>query len=236
MKEETKLSLIIPAYNEEKRIGNVVKSYSTFLDKKYNYEIIIVCDGNDCTSYIIKNMMIDNPNIRLIEYHGRQGKGMAIIRGFSESYGNVLAFVDADESVLPEEFDKLVNALEDNDCAIASRRISGAQIVIGQPWIRIIPSKIFNIIVNVMFDLGIKDTQCGAKVFKKEPIDSVLLSLKTKGFEFDVELLWRIKSKGFSIKEVPIKWVHNNGSTFNLIYSISMFLSLLRIRLRPCNI
>lgn len=89
----------------------------------------------------------------------------------------------------------------------------------------------FNILVNLLFGLGIRDTQCGAKVFKREVLDLLLPVFKTRGFEFDVELLWRIKNADFKIKEVPITWKHEEGSTFSLKYSSMMFLSLLRIRL-----
>jgi glycosyltransferase involved in cell wall biosynthesis len=231
MKKEFKLSIVVPAYNEKERITKMINSYINFLSMKYDYEIIVVHDGNDGTGSLIKNVMIDRPNIKLIEFSERQGKGRAIIHGFKECTGEILAFVDADESVSPEEFDKLMSALKDVDCAIASRRAKGAYIPIDKSLKRKISSKIFNIIVNMMFDLNIKDTQCGAKVFKKEVIYQVISSLKTKGFEFDVELLWRIKNGGFKIKEVPIVWKHDNGSTFSLKYSYNMLISLIKIRL-----
>lgn len=233
MNIECKLSIVIPAYNEKKRIVKMINLYIEFLDKKYDYEIIVVHDGNDGTDSLIKNIMKNRPNIKLIKLSERQGKGGAIIYGLKECRGEILAFVDADESVSPEEFEKLVKALKYTDCVISSRRINGAYITKDKSLIRKIPSKIFNIIVNLMFDLGIKDTQCGAKVFKKEVIDQIISSLETKGFEFDVELLWRIKTKGFKIKEIPIVWRHDSDSTFSLKYSYNMLASLIRIRFYP---
>lgn len=225
-----KLSLIIPAYNEEKRIGRVVESYSAFLDKKYDYELIIVSDGNDNTAGIVKGMSANNPRIKLLQFPTRQGKGGGIIQGFKESKGEVVGFVDSDESILPEEFDKLIHTLKSTDCAIASRRVAGASIPVRQPWNRRISSRIFNIMVNLMFNIGIKDTQCGAKIMKKEVIDAVLPELKTTGFEFDVELLWRARKTGFGVKEVPVTWKHEEGSRFSLKYSGMMFLNLLKLR------
>lgn len=94
-------------------------------------------------------------------------------------------------------------------------------------------SKVFNILVNLMFDLGIKDTQCGAKVFKKSIVEPLLSMMKNRGFEFDVELLWRIKKGGFNIKEIPVEWKHEGNSTFSLKYSGIMLLNLLKLRLLP---
>ncbi|MGB8216456.1 MAG: dolichyl-phosphate beta-glucosyltransferase [Candidatus Methanoperedens sp.] len=224
------LSLVIPAYNEEKRISRVIDSYSAFLDKKYDYELLIVCDGNDNTAGIVRGMIEYNPHIRLLEFPTRQGKGCAIIQGFKESHGELVGFVDSDESVSPLDFAKLINSLNGADCAIASRRVKGARISAHQPWGRRISSKVFNILINSIFNLGIKDTQCGAKVFKKSILEPLLPLMKTRGFEFDVELLWRIKNADFRIKEVPVEWKHELGSTFSLKYSGIMFLNLLKLR------
>lgn len=225
-----KLSLVIPAYNEEKRIGEVISSYSKFLSEKYDYEIIIICDGTDNTARIVKNTMAVNSRIRLVEFRERQGKGGGIIHGLKESRGDIIGFVDSDKAVSPAEFGRLVDSLDGYGCAIASRRVKGARILNDRPYTRRLPSMVFNRIVNALFNLDIMDTQCGAKVFKKEVIMDVLPLLRTRGFEFDVELLWRIKSKGYSIREVPVVWEHKDGSTFSLRYSFSMFVSLVKTR------
>ncbi len=225
-----KLSLVIPAYNKEKRISEVVSSYSSFFSGKYDYDLIIVCDGTDNTARIVRDMTAHDPHIRLLEFKERQGKGGGIVHGLRSSKGDVLAFVDADKSVPPEEFEKLLSYLDCNDCVIASRRVKGAHTV-DKPYARRFPSMIFNIIVNLLFNLNIRDTQCGAKLFTKEAVEDLLPHLKTKGFEFDVELLWRLKNKGCMVREVPINWKHDNGSTFSLGHSCSMLMSLIRIRL-----
>jgi glycosyltransferase involved in cell wall biosynthesis len=224
------ISLVIPAYNKEKRIGGVISSYSAYLSGKCDYELIIVCDGTDNTARIVRDMTAHDPHISLLEFKERQGKGGAIVHGLRSSRGDVLAFVDADNSVPPEEFEKLLGSLDGNDCVIASRRVKGAHTV-NKPYARRFPSMIFNIIVNLLFNLNIRDTQCGAKLFRKEAVEDLLPHLKTKGFEFDVELLWRLKNRGCMVREVPINWTHDNGSTFSLGYSYSMLVSLIRIRL-----
>lgn len=125
----------------------------------------------------------------------------------------------------------MFDALSDADGVIASRRVKGSQILIKQSLKRRIASKSFNIIVRIIFGLHFKDTQCGAKVFRKEAIKDVLSELKTKGFEFDVELLWRLKKKGYKIIEFPITWKHSEGSTFSLSNAPKMFFSLLKVRI-----
>lgn len=223
------LSLVIPAYNEEERISSVVRTYSAFLNR-YDHEIIVVCDGTDRTAGIIRDLMKTNPRLRLLEFKKKLGKGGALIQGFMAARGSAVGFVDSDESVEPEEFQKLVDTIESEDCAIASRYVEGAEISVPQPLMRMIASRVFNLLVNLLFSLGLKDTQCGAKVFRKQVIKEVLPFIKSKGFEFDVELLWRIKQRGFSIKEVPIAWKHKRGSSFSFSNTPSMFLNLLRLR------
>lgn len=228
------LSIVIPAYNEEDRISSVVKSYTSYLNKgSYDYEIIVVCDGTDGTAGIIREVMRTNNHLRLLEFKERLGKGGAIIDGFKAARGNVVGFVDSDESVKPGEFQKLVNMLGYVDCAIASRYAQGASILVPQPLKRRISSRIFNLLVNFIFGLGIKDTQCGAKVIRGEVVREILPFLKLRGFEFDVELLWRIKQKGYSVKEVPVVWKHEGGTSFSLKNAPSMLLNLLRVRLTP---
>lgn len=96
---------------------------------------------------------------------------------------------------------------------------------------RRISSKAFNILVNIIFNLGFEDTQCGAKFFRKEAISDVLNDLKTKEFEFDVELLWKLKKKGYNVVEYPITWKHSEGSSFSLFNGPKMIFSLLKVRL-----
>lgn len=225
------LSLVIPAYNEEDRISSVVKSYTAYLNRDdYDYEIIVVCDGTDGTAGIIKDTMKTHHRLKLLEFHKKLGKGGALIQGFKAAGGYAVGFVDSDESIEPGEFRKLVSMLESNDCAIASRYINGAEISVPQPLMRMIASRVFNLLVNLLFSLGLKDTQCGAKAFRRDVIKEVLPFLKSTGFEFDVELIWRIKKRGFAIKEVPIAWKHESGSSFSFWNTPSMFLNLLRLR------
>ncbi|MCK5177442.1 MAG: glycosyltransferase [Candidatus Aenigmarchaeota archaeon] len=225
------ISIIIPAYNEEKRIKTVIDNYLKHYIKKYknNFELIVVVDGTDDTLNICKKYASKFSQLKINYSKKPEGKGAAIIRGFKLAKNNTIGFVDADESICPFEFDKLIDA--DVDCAIASRKTKDSKIIKKQPIVRRFASKGFNVIVNTMFCLNLTDTQCGAKVFKKKVIDKILPQLKYTGFEFDVELLWQIKKNAFEIKEIPVKWEHQDNSSFSLKEVPKMFIGLVKVRL-----
>ena len=224
-----KLSLIVPAYNEEGRIESVLLSYCRSFPSQ---EIVVVCNGcKDKTPNIVRGLRSKYPQIKLLNLKEKRGKGGAIIEGFKAGGGDKIGFIDADESVEPEDIKRMSSALSNVDGVIASRKLKDSRILAKQPLKRRIASKIFNALVRAIFGLGFKDTQCGAKIFKKEALNSVLDELTTKGFEFDVELLWRLKNKGYKIIEFPITWKHSEGTTFSLWSAPGMFFSLLKVRL-----
>ena len=220
-------SIIIPAYNEELRIKQVIID---LIDGFPEQEIIVVCDGNDNSDNIVKSFSFRYPNIRLLSFGGRLGKGGALIQGFKVAKGAEICFVDADESVSTDDLKGMFHVLHDVDGVIASRRLKGSKILIKQPIKRRLASKAFNIFVRMFFGLPFKDTQCGAKVFKRDAILDILNDLKTSGFDIDVEILWRLKKGGYRVIEYPITWKHSEGSKFRLSHSRGMFISLLRTR------
>lgn len=224
--------MIIPAYNEEKRIESTLKNYNKFFSQHFkNYEIIVVCDGcTDKTSYIVCNFSQKNKHIRMLQFSQKLGKGGGILEGFRIAKGKVIGFTDADEAVSPQDFVRLVKRVESGvDCAIASRKIKGSKIFIKQPVQRRIASKAFNLFVNFLFELNVKDTQCGAKALSKEVFKKIH-NFEIRGFEFDVELLWKIKKLGFKIEEVPIRWMHKEGARFSLKHGPRMLINLIKLR------
>ena len=226
---DTYLSIIIPAYNEEARIETVLSNYC---DHFPNQEIVVVCNGcTDDTPNIIGGLCSKYLQIKALCFEEKLGKGGAIIEGFKAAEGHKVGFVDADESVEPDDVRRMFDALSNADGVIASRRLKDSRILVKQPWKRRVASKVFNILVRMIFGLDFRDTQCGAKVFKKEAIKNILDSLTTKGFEFDVELLWKLKNEGYKVIEFPVTWKHSEASTFSLSNAPKMFLSLLKVRL-----
>ena len=222
-------SIVIPAYNEGSRIKDVILRY---LAEFPGDEFIVVCDGEDDTRDIIKDLSSDYSNLRLLSFDERLGKGGAIIEGFKAATGDVIGFVDADESVSPHDLKEMINALQDFDGVIGSRRLKDSKILIKQSYYRRAASKAFNILVKLLFNLHFKDTQCGAKVFKRRAVLDIIDQLETKGFEIDVEILWRLKNKGYTVIEYPITWKHSEGSKFRLSQSRNMLVSLVKVRFK----
>ncbi len=225
------ISIVIPAYNVAEHLKNVI---TALLDIK-NVEIIIAEDGSlDGTKEIAEELAKKYENVILTGSSKRSGKGGAIKRGFEISKGDVVGFLDADESIGIKDLKNLLDALADADAnvdaVIASRWLKTSKITKKQPLRRRVASRVFNILIRLIFNLPFKDTQCGVKVFKKEVIKAILSEIKANGFEFDVELLWKLKKRGYKIKEVPITWKHEERSSFKLSYAPQMLLSLLKIR------
>ncbi|MBI4014641.1 MAG: glycosyltransferase [Candidatus Aenigmarchaeota archaeon] len=218
------ISVVIPAYNEENVIGDTIRELRDALGR--NTEIIVVADGTDNTTHKARKA-----GAIVIKRMGRLGKGSAVTNGMKMSHGAVVGFVDADGAVDAASITRLVTSLKGCDAAIASRRVRGSLIDEDVSFSRRVSRVAFNFIVNALFQLGLKDTQCGAKFFRAGAVKNVLPEMKSRGFEFDVELLWRMKRKGFRIKEIPVRWRHRKESKFSLSSGPAMLASLLKLRL-----
>lgn len=221
------LTIVIPAYNEESRIEKTLFDYKKKFPKA---NFIIISDSSDRTGEIARKYGM------VINHKKRVGKGFALKEGLSKAKTNIVGFADADGSVRADDFGKLIQKIERFDIVIASKKIKGSEIVGKKSLFYNAGSKIFNIYINALFSLGIKDTQCGAKVFRKDVLDNILPYVKTKGFETDVEILWLAKKRGFSICEMPVSYEILEGSKFRLIYGLRMALSLLRRRFEGRNL
>ena len=226
------LSIIIPAYNEEKRISRTLNNYSKFFSKKIkDFEIIVVLNGcKDNTLKIVKSFR--NKKIKYLNFKEAIGKGGAIAEGFKRAKGDLIGFVDADMATPPNSFYNLIKNVDNYDGVIASRWMKESKIKIKQPLLKRIGSRGFNILVRLLFNLKFKDTQCGAKLFKKYVIKNILNDLKITKWAFDINLLYSIKRKKYNIKEIPTEWNAVKASHFNLFKAIpEMFIGLLRLRL-----
>src|SRR3989344_3522911 len=235
-----KMSIIIPAYNEERRIGNTLKMYSSYfnaLRKKdlIDYELIVVINNTeDGTEKIVIEYSKLDSRIKYLNFK-QGGKGFAVVEGFKNALkrdNELIGFVDADMATSPDEFYKLVEFLKDSDGVIASRYIKGSVIEPKPSVQRKIAKWAFNFVVRSFFLLPYRDTQCGAKVFKREVIEKILNNLSMSQWAFDVELLYHIRKKRFFIKEFPTKWCDKEYSKINFWKAGPwMVLGILRLRL-----
>lgn len=231
-KKSIYLSAIVPAYNEEKRLGDTLKIIHDFLKQQhYSSEIIVVDDGStDKTVEVAENLHIDILNI---VKHGRNlGKGAAIKNGIMASRGELMLFTDADNSTPIEEVNKLIVAINEGfDVAIGSRALPDSDIVLHQPWYRETMGRVFNLLVRLLVLTGIKDTQCGFKLFKSDVARIVFKEQQLSGFAFDVEVLLLARKHGYCIKEVPIRWINSPASRVSPYRdALKMFKDIVRLR------
>jgi glycosyltransferase involved in cell wall biosynthesis len=231
------ISIIIPAYNEEKRISNTLKHYLKYYNEHYqgNYEIVVVLNGcKDKTEDKVKSFQKDNPGLKYYVFDEPIGKGGAIKEGLKIAKGELVGFTDADNSTRPEILHRLfaiIDLVPSVDCAVGSRRLKGS-VVKKKTKKREFVSFGFNMGVNTLFGLGIKDTQCGAKVIRKKFIPELLPKLTVSNMAFDVNFLVDIKSIGGKILEIPIEWEDTEDSTIKKPFktSVAMAFSVLRLR------
>ncbi len=225
------LSVIIPAYNEEGRLGQSLTKIASYLDaKKINYEIIVVDDGSqDNTANLVNEF--GNNRIKLLRNSQNMGKGFSVKRGMLAAKKNYVLFSDADLSTPIEELEKFIPFLDGYDILIGSRNLKDSDIRIRQPFLRSKLGRIFPILVKLLLVGGIKDTQCGFKLFRKKAIIPIFSRQTLNNFGFDVEILFIAKKLGFKIKEIPIIWVNSSGSKVRLLRDpLKMFWDIIRIR------
>ncbi|MEM2131067.1 MAG: glycosyltransferase family 2 protein [Candidatus Woesearchaeota archaeon] len=223
------LSVIIPAYNEEKRLEKtLIKIKNYFKNKKIKYEIIVIDDGSlDMTSEIALKH-----NSVLIKNKKNYGKGYSIKKGFFKAKYNYILFTDSDLSTPIEEFDKFLPFINYYDIIIGSRRAKNSKVVQKQNIFRIIAGNIFPIIVSIIMHLGIKDTQCGFKLFNKKKCYKIFKKLTINRFSFDVELIYLAKKYNLKIKEIGINWFNDSHSKVKFFKdSFIMLKDIIKIKL-----
>lgn len=220
------LSVIIPAYNEEKRLASSLKVTLDFLKSKKDYEVIVVNDGSkDDTANIASKF-----DVKLVSYQENRGKGYAIKRGIEEAKGHYILFLDADNATPISEMDKLLPKLKDYDIAIGSRYIPGSMIERRQPWYRVMIGRMGNRVIRFLLIRGINDTQCGFKAFRKEAAKELFAKLQTYRFGFDIEVLARARKKKYKIIELPVSWHHTENSQVRFLRdSYKTLIDLFRI-------
>lgn len=215
-----KVLLVIPAYNEQNRIRDTVNFYVDVFRKAHILlKLIVVSESTDNTNKIIKGLKKEN--ISLISSKSRLGKGGAIVQGFKSAVslsveGDIIGFVDADNAVYASEVIRMLNYMKSHprfSGAIASRYLKGSALFGNVPLSRKLASRAYNILVRILFGLSYKDTQCGAKIFKRDAIVKILPTLSIVDMSFDINLLYSARLMGFRVKEFPISYRQNNEGT-----------------------
>lgn len=230
------LSLVIPAYDESDRLPPTLARVRTHLDAGGEaYEVIVVDDGSrDGTAAAAAAMAVDWPQLRVLRLPVNQGKGAAVRAGMLAARGEVRVFSDADLSTPIEELDRLRGFL-DGRCqvVIASRAAPGAHIEHHQDRRRELMGKTYNSLIRLLVLPGIRDTQCGFKLFTAEAAIACFTPLRTQHFGFDVEVLLRARHHGWTIAEVPVRWRHVEASRVHPVRDAArMLVDLVALRLR----
>ncbi len=229
------ISIVIPAYNEERRLPRSLERIRTYLKNSgWDGEVIVVDDGStDQTARIVTEWQKQIPTLRLVQNGQNRGKGFSVRHGMLEARARIAIFTDADLSSPIEEADKLLGVLGGGryDVAIGSRAVDRKLITERQSRFREIAGILFNKLVQMVTGLEFVDTQCGFKAFAVDKMKPVFEQQRIEGFGFDPEILFLAKKNGLRIAEVPVRWAHDADSRVHMVRdSLRMFGELLQIR------
>jgi glycosyltransferase involved in cell wall biosynthesis len=228
--------LLIPAYNEEGRIGPVLRDYARFFQEHYagKFQLFVVLNGcRDNTLGVVQKVAAEFPSVHWLEFKEPINKGGALIEGLKLApMADLIGYVDADGATPPRAFLDLIRNIEGYDCVIGSRWLPGAVLHQEQSGKRQFASRVFHLIVEMFFWMHIRDTQCGAKLIRRGAVEKIHPKLRIADMAFDINLLYSLKKAGFKILELPTEWTDKVGSKVVLgNTSLSMLLSVIRIRL-----
>jgi glycosyltransferase involved in cell wall biosynthesis len=227
------LSVIIPAYNEEDRLEQTIRSVDRFLNQRpERYEILVVDDGSqDATGKKVETIAESIPELRLIRHEKNQGKGWAVRTGMLNAAGAYRLFMDCDGSTAISHWIALRQALEEGaDVAVGSRHAPGSEIAKRQHAVRVMLGLLFRRTVRMLFALGVQDTQNGFKAFTAEAAERVFRRQSVRAWAFDVEILYIAKRLGYELAELPVRWVDDERSKVRALALPRMLVDLLAIR------
>ncbi|MBU4481429.1 glycosyltransferase family 2 protein [Patescibacteria group bacterium] len=236
------LSVIIPVYNEEKRLPKTLEEIQDYLSRQNypsqgsgqaNYEIIVVNNGSkDRTVEVVENLVPEIANLKLLNNEENRGKGFAVKQGMLEARGDYRIFTDADNSTSIDQLAKILPWFENGyDVVIGSRDIKGAILDPPQPWQRRMTGEGFKLYRKIILGLwGIQDTQCGFKGFTKKAAENIFPKCKIEGFSFDPEVLLIAQKLNYKTKEIPVYWKNDPDSKVKLKAMIKMAIDLLKIK------
>lgn len=218
-----RLTIVIPVYKEHLRFEESLRRVRDFLDATPETEVVFVDDGSPEESAAVIRRLVDTQHdtrLRLMRYPVNQGKGFAVRTGVLEAAGELILMSDADLSTPLADWAKLKTAIDAGaDIACGSRAVAGAHVGKPPPLLRRILSKVFNVLVHIAGVRGIRDTQCGFKLFRQEAAREVFSRLRIRRFAFDVEMIARARDMGYAVAEVPVDWDYSGHSTVRVFSS-----------------
>ncbi|MEK9154927.1 MAG: dolichyl-phosphate beta-glucosyltransferase [Patescibacteria group bacterium] len=226
------LSIIIPAYNEAKRLPLTLIDIDKHMQKvDYSYEIIVINDGSkDATGEIAERFSHLIKNLKIINQENT-GKGGAVKHGMIEAKGEIRIFTDADNSTSIDQFNKMIPYFKEGyDVVIGSRDAKGAKLIPPQPWYRRLTGNIGNLLIQALLLQGIWDTQCGFKAFTEKSAEKIFPLLKISRWGFDVEALSLAKTMKYKIKEMPVTWVNSPFSHVKATAYLQVLLEVFKIK------
>jgi len=227
-----KLVVVVPAYNEEPRLAKSLGRLREYLStQSYSWQVLVVDDGStDSTNSVADRYCDEDSRFQLISYEPNRGKGYAVRKGMIAGDGDWLLLCDADLAAPIEEVEKLFAA--GKSIAIGGRPLRESSLEIRQPWWREFAGRMFNFAVQALSIRGIKDTQCGFKLFSRDAAKDIFPRCRFNGFSYDFEALMIGRRLGYEIAEVPIRWSHQEGSKVRLVRDgLKMLRDLVALRL-----
>ncbi len=231
-----KLSVVIPAYNEEQRITQTLKDIDGYLEKqKYNYEIIVVVNNSKDRTYdVVKELEATTVQKATAMNLTEAGKGNAVKQGIIEkATGDIIMFMDADNATPISEIAKFLPFFEQGfDVVIGSRYTNPELVKVHQPLYRILLSRLSNMLIQFLAVPGIKDTQLGFKAFTNKAAKEIFPRVKILRWGFDMEVLTIALARGYKIKEVGVSWTEHGGGHVPLKAYVESLIDLFKIKLR----
>jgi len=230
------ISIIIPAYNEERRLPSTLDAVIGYLHRTGfpSVEVLVVNDGSrDETGRVALDYASRHPEVRVLDNPGNRGKGYSVRHGMLEAKGDWILFSDADLSAPIEELEKLLAAGRERGAqvVIGSRALDRSLIKVHQSLFRENAGRIFNLCMRLVTGLPFWDTQCGFKLFAARAAREIFRRQKLDGFSFDVEALFLARKLGFRTTEVPVRWSHAEGTKVSMFSdSLRMFTGLFQVR------
>ncbi|MHB8351395.1 MAG: glycosyltransferase [Thermoplasmata archaeon] len=224
------VSLVIPAYNEEDRIGATLEVYLAALERASRpFEVIVVCDGKDHTPDVVRRL--GNPHVRTMEYPEKLGRGGAIFKGLRAATREVIAYADADGSVGPEDLIHLIHVVGSGEAvAIASRRLEPDLVEVPEPHLRRFIGWVWHALIRAFLGIKVRDVQCGLKVFRAEVVEIILREVLVTNRTFEVDMIYHICRHSIPINEVAVAYHHDFRTRMPITKAVPvMFLFLIGI-------